>query len=66
MKKGDTFTYNGKLWQFDSYFQYKPTKDQPNPPKLVAARRWIKTTQKFSGNALLICRADQIEPEAGA
>lgn len=63
MTEGDTFNYEGKLYQFKSYFSYKATATQPNPPKLIAAYRWIKTTQKFSGNSYLVCKASEIEVE---
>jgi len=60
MIKGQEFEFKGNKFQFDSYFQYKtPT----NSPVLIAAKRWIKSKQKFSGVVLLIGRKSEIEKE---
>jgi hypothetical protein len=38
-------------------------KTPANSPVLIAARRWIKSKQKFSGVVLLVCRKSEVEKE---
>lgn len=54
MTQGQTFTHKGKLWSFERSFQYKGS-----DRVLVAARRWIKSTQKWSGTVLVVCTLDE-------
>lgn len=56
MTKGQTFTYKGKLWSFERAFQYKGS-----DRVLAAARRWIKSTRKWSGTVLLVCSIEEAE-----
>ena len=58
MVNGQTFTWNGNRYKFDRYFQYA---SPANSPKLISAKRWIKSKRKFSGVSLLIGRAAEIE-----
>jgi hypothetical protein len=60
MQQGQEFEYKGNKFQFDRYFQYKTP---ANSPVLIAARRWIKSKQKFSGVVLLVCRKSEVEKE---
>lgn len=56
MTKGQTFIHKGKLWNFDSTIQYKNS-----GRVLVAARRWIKSTQKWSSSILMVCTLEEAE-----
>lgn len=58
MINGQEFTFKGKLYKFDRYFQYSNREEV-----LVSGYRWVKTKQKFSGVCLLIGRKSEIEKE---
>jgi hypothetical protein len=62
MIKGQEFEFKGNKFQFDRYFQYQTP---ANSPVLIAAKRWIKSKQKFSGVVLLVGRKEEIEKEEG-
>lgn len=51
LKPGDEFTQNGERYKVKALdWKYKTE----NEADSVLAWRWIKTTQKFSGNAYVI------------
>lgn len=61
LNAGETFELKGKTWKFDAYTLYGYSNNNHNViyPAIVAYR-WIKTTQKWSGTALIVGRANQV------